>query len=90
MAAPQQTNNAQGAQLTGPLGDIQTATKSDSTNETYPFRAIYVGTSQDVKLTTMQGTAITLPSLAAGIWHPVRGQRIWSTGTGAAAVLIGY
>jgi hypothetical protein len=54
----------------------------------YP-RALYVGVSGDVSITTLSGTTITLVGLAAGIWHPVMFKRVRSTGTTATSILAG-
>jgi len=50
-------------------------------------RYVYVGVAGDLKLTTMDGDTITLVGLAAGVLHPVRAKRIWSSVTAAQSIV---
>jgi hypothetical protein len=36
------------------------------------------------------GSGITLKNLAAGVWHPMRVKRVYSTGTTATDIVAGY
>lgn len=76
--------------LESPLGRMAAVTPNDSTNLTNETRALYVGTAGNVKITTVGGDAVTLPNLAAGVWHPIRAARVWSTGTTASDVIAGW
>lgn len=49
----------------------------------YVSRAIYVGGSGDVTLTTLNGDKVAFKGLVAGSILPVRASRVWSTGTTA-------
>ena len=63
-------------------------TKSDTVNDPNgPFRALCVGASGDVKVTMLDDTVVTWPSLAAGVLHPIACKRVWSTGTGPATIV---
>ncbi len=52
-------------------------------------RALYVGVSGDVTITTLSGTNVTIDSLAAGVWHPIMYKKVRSTGTTATNILTG-
>lgn len=60
-------------------------TPSDSDDLTVTARAIYVGTSGDVKLTTANGQTATFVN-AYGIL-PVTADRVWATGTTATNIV---
>jgi len=62
-------------------------TQSDSANELYPG-FIYVGTSGDVKVTTLDGDDVLFKAIAAGVVHPILVKRVWSTGTTAVNLLL--
>lgn len=56
-------------------------TASDTTNDPNgPFRALWVGASGNVKLTTIGGTAITLIGVPIGLL-PIACRFVWDTGT---------
>jgi hypothetical protein len=65
--------------------------KSDSVDLPFVARSIYVGVAGDVKINGPRNssTAIVIPSLAAGIWHPMAVRRIWSTGSTATGIRYG-
>ena len=62
--------------------DAAAVTPSD-TADLPQFSVIYVGGSGAVNVTTAQGTAVTFSGLNAGTVLPVRGRRVWATGTTA-------
>jgi hypothetical protein len=78
------------AGIVAPLTAAQTVSPSDSLDLDQVSRALYVGTSGNVKVTMKSGGTVTLAGLAAGLWHPVRVSRIWATGTTAAGILAGW
>lgn len=65
-------------------------TPSDDTDLAAVPRAIYVGVSGDVKMTSEAGDVVTFPDLAAGIVHALRPARIWENGTGAENIIALY
>ncbi len=82
--------NGSSANLTTPAVRAQVLTPSDSTNITGFTRGLMVSTAVDVRVTLTEmadGTHVTLPSLAAGVIHPLRVKRLWATGTGAATII---
>lgn len=89
------TDNPYGSQpainKVGPLKSI-VAVDISSTDDTLASqsRAIYVGTSGDIKLETSMGSTVTLPSLAAGIWHAVECVKVFKTGTTASGIFYGF
>ena len=77
-------------QLESPLAFAAAVTPNDSTDLATSSRALYVGASGAVKVTLVGGSTVTLVGLAAGVWHPMRVQRVWSTGTTAADIVAGW
>lgn len=60
----------------------------DNDNDiTYTTRYLYVGTAGHVKVTFADGTTATLNNLIAGTLHPLRVNRVWSTGTTALTIV---
>jgi hypothetical protein len=53
-------------------------------------RAVYVGVSGDLAVLTKNGTTVTIPALAAGVWHAIRISQIITAGTAATGILVGY
>jgi len=64
-------------------------TPSDSTDLTYVARALYIGVSGDVKLTTPGGDTVTFENVPVGVLA-CRAARVWSTGTTAASIIAGW
>lgn len=62
-------------------------TSSDSANLAEPG-FLYVGTSGNVKVDTLDGETVTFNSLAAGIVHPILVKKVYSTGTTASDILV--
>jgi hypothetical protein len=69
-----------------PPGEAGAVTPSDTTNIS-ATRALYVGSSGDVRVQMLDGTVITLTNLAAGILHPLQVIRVYETGTTAAGII---
>lgn len=61
-------------------------TPSDTEDLDQVSRAINVGISGSVRLTTIRGTTATI-QIAAGIAFPIRASRIWNTGTTATNIV---
>lgn len=72
--------------LESPALRVFDVTPSDTTDLEEVSRALNVGTSGTVRLTTVQGTTATI-QIAAGIAFPIRAERIWSTGTTATNIV---
>ena len=51
---------------------------------------LYVGAAGDVKVDTSDGDTVTFTALAAGIVHPIRVKRVYSTGTTATNITAVY
>lgn len=81
-------NNARG--LSSPLERFYAVTPNDGADLAFFCRGIILGVAGDVKVTDMDGNAVVLPSLAAGVVHPIRAKRIWATGTTATNIVAGY
>jgi hypothetical protein len=74
-------------------GSIENAvaiTPNDAADLANSTIAIYVGTEGDLKVILTGGTTVTIPALAAGVWHPIRAVRIFATGTTATDILGAY
>jgi len=72
-----------------PFQNAVVPTQSDVTNETNPFRGLFVGTAGNVKFTTPNDQDITLKA-AAGTLLPFEMKRVWSTGTTASDLVGGW
>ena len=72
-------------------GEPFNITPSDSAELTYVTRGLSFATAGALKVLTMGGNEVTIPSgaLAAGIIHPIRVKKVFSTGTGALNI-VGY
>jgi hypothetical protein len=62
-------------------------TPNDSADLPFAYRGVYVGGSGDLKVTLYDGDTVTFVSLAAGLVHPIRCVRVWSTGTTATSII---
>ena len=56
------------------------------TNEIIPTRALYIGVSGHVKVTTVEGIDLTFSNVPVGIL-PVRCKKVFSTGTTATNIV---
>ena len=72
--------------LDSPAAHAASVTPNDSTDLTASSRALYIGTSGDVKVTTVGGETVTFASVPVGVL-PVRVQRVWATGTDASDII---
>ena len=50
-------------------------------------RALYVGASGNVQVTTLGGDTVVLVGLAAGMFHPIQVYKVWSTNTTATSIV---
>lgn len=57
------------------------------TNNIDPTKGVYVGTSGDLKVNMLDGTALTFVGIAAGMIHPLTVTRVYSTGTTASDII---
>ena len=80
--------SAKALQYGYPVRGGATITPNDSTNFD-TSRAILVDVAGNVKVTYVDGTEDTV-ALAASIWHPMCVNRIYSTGTTATGIHVGY
>lgn len=70
-----------------PADNAFAVTPNDSTDLTTTARALYIGSTGNVKVTTAGGDTVTFSSAAAGTIIPMRVQRVFSTGTTATNIL---
>ncbi|MEP3638196.1 MAG: hypothetical protein ABJN14_13165 [Paracoccaceae bacterium] len=75
--------------LESPATHLVAVTPSDTVDLTFVSRAINVGQSGYVRLTTTGGETETI-YIAAGGAFPIRATRVWATGTTAAALVVLY
>lgn len=73
-----------------PLRHLLSITPSDGSNLSHACRAIYVGVTGDVKVTTVDGDTVTLVGVAAGSFHPIHVIKVFATGTDATDIVGGY
>lgn len=53
-------------------------------------RGLYIGGSGDVKVDMADGSTVTFVGLAAGVIHPLRVKRIYTSGTTATNIIAVY
>lgn len=76
--------------LTSPASDAKIVTPNDAADlPDGPCRGLYIGTAGNLKVTTLDGTAVDLPDHPAG-YAPLRVKRVWATGTGALGIRAMY
>lgn len=85
MAATQIDSDSRKDLFSDTLIDLD-ALKSDTVALTVKPRAFMANVAGNVKITDVQGTAITLTVLA-GIVYPIRPTILWSTGTTATGLI---
>lgn len=65
-----------------------TPTKSDTVNDPLgPFTGFYVGSTGNVKVTTVRGQDVVFVAPVVGQFIPIAHLRVWSTGTTAGSLL---
>jgi hypothetical protein len=81
-----------GGSRQGSVNPETAITKEDGTTTQTggPWSALYVGVSGDVAIRNMEGDAITMENVAAGVWHAVNFRRVLSTGTDATGIIGGH
>lgn len=72
--------------LESPGYDASPVVPSDSTDLTITSRAIYVGTSGDLRVTTASGSVVTFANAPEGML-PMRVSRVHASGTTAANIV---
>lgn len=85
--------DAQILQQMTPASRGAAVTPSNTANLTATSRGIYVGVSGDVVVTLqgmIDGTSLTFTGLAAGVVHPLKVKRVWTTGTTATNIVAVY
>ncbi|MEO0691877.1 MAG: hypothetical protein AAFY90_03265 [Pseudomonadota bacterium] len=75
--------------LESPASHLAAVTPSDTDDLASASRALNVGQSGFVRVTTVAGDTETL-FVGAGSAFPVRVQRVWSTGTTATSIVALY
>lgn len=75
--------------ISGPARHVALVTPSDSTDLPFACRGISFVTAGALKITTVGGETVTIPSgaLGAGVIHPVCAARIWAGGTTAVSIV---
>lgn len=77
---------SQATGLTSPAEDAFVITPDDANDLANSTRAIYVGVSGSLKVTTVKGTTVTFDNVPVGVM-PVRARRVWSNGTSAGSLV---
>jgi hypothetical protein len=84
-------NTARPTNIQDGVYNAAAVTKSDSVDiPEGATRALLLSTAGVLKVTFAGGTTVTLPSLSAGVWHPMQVTRVWSTGSDSITVYAGY
>ncbi len=71
--------------MTSPIEGGDTVVPNDSLDLPTPSRALNVGVAGDVRVTTEDGSVVTV-NIAAGVVFPIRAVRVWATGTTADSI----
>lgn len=74
------------------LMDAALSDTADQFTSAAPCRAFSFGVAGAIKVTTVGGSVVTIPSgaLAVGVQHSLQVLRFWSTGTGSNLQIIAY
>jgi hypothetical protein len=72
--------------MSDPIENAATVTPDDANDLADTTRALFVGTGGNLRVTLVSGDIVTFPNAGAG-WHPLRVNRIWSTGTTATDIV---
>lgn len=73
-------------ELDSPGRDAVSVTLNDSVDLADFARALYIGVTGDVKITTLGDTDITFKNVPVGFF-PFGAKRVWATGTAASEIL---
>ena len=73
--------------LIDPADGAFVITPSDTEDLTFVARGLWVGAVGDVKVDMANGNTVTFVSMVAGIVHPLRVRKVYSTGTDATDIL---
>ena len=73
--------------LNAPASDAFPVIPSNTADLPHTARALYIGGSGDVRLSTIDGSDVTFRSLGAGSVLPVGAVRVYETGTTAGSIL---
>ena len=86
------TENATDKALTDAVvSKVVEVTPSDSEDLTNESTGVYVGGTGDIKVDLAgAGTEIVLKGIVAGVWHPLKVKKVYSTDTTATDILISY
>lgn len=75
--------------VNSPVTGAAAVTPNDSTNLTETTVSLYIGTAGTLKVSFEDGSTATYAAIAAGR-HPLRVNRVWSTGTSATDIVAEY
>ena len=70
-----------------PYTDAEAVTPSNTVGFDFPCRGLYVGATGDVSVEMLGGATVILTDLAAGVFHPIRVNRVNSTDTTATGIV---
>ena len=70
-----------------PLTSAVVVSPSDSADLSYTTRAVYIGTTGNMKVTMQDSGTVLFTGIPAGTTLPIRVSRIWSTTTTASTIL---
>jgi len=70
-----------------PATNAVVVTPSDSTDLTNVSRALYVGTTGNIKVTMQDSGTVLFTAVPAGAVLPIRVTRVWSTTTTASTII---
>lgn len=74
------------AGLDAPIEHAAAVTPSDTVDLATASRALYVGSTGDLRVTTVGGDTVTFADVPVG-WHPIRARRVLATSTTATDIV---
>lgn len=79
------SDNAAG--LSSPVTNALAITPSDTDELAQVTRGVYVAVSGTLKVDMVDSGTVTFTALSAGVIHPIRCKKIYSTGTAATGIV---
>ncbi len=71
--------------------EVANISSTDATPTLSPIaRRLYVGVAGDVKVDLADGSTVTMPTMAGGVWHFVAVKKVYKVGTAATGLVFGY
>jgi hypothetical protein len=84
------TFSSYGEWLDSPAKNAATVTPNDGADLPNASRALYIGSTGNIKVDMVGGQTVTFSGLPTGMMLPIRVTRVYSTGTTASSIIALY